>query len=50
MTREEFAIQIMVAIINASRTQGTVANADMIAAQAIKYADALIANLKVKDD
>lgn len=48
--REEFAIQIMAAIVNASRNQGTIANADMIAKQAIQYAEALVANLNVQND
>lgn len=43
--RDDFAIQMLASLVNASRQNGTLPNADMMAVEAIKYADALIAEL-----
>lgn len=43
--RADFAIQMLASLVNASRANGTLPNADMMAKEAIKYADALIAQL-----
>ena len=46
--RADFAIQMLASLVNASRQNGTLPNADMMAAEAIKYADALIKALTEK--
>lgn len=43
--RDDFAIQMLAALVNASRLTGTLPNADMMANEAVKYADALIDKL-----
>lgn len=46
--RDDFAIQMLASLVNASRQNGTLPNADMMAVEAIKYADALIKALTEK--
>jgi len=47
--RDSFAIQMLASLVNASRANGTLPNADMMSKEAVKYADALIKVLSTKE-